>query len=174
MGRNHPDDFEFSLIQKADQRAFQLDKMRSKLAGHQLGLKRAPKPKQVFLAAAFTKPIPMDVASSWAWKIMLALSLILGNGAYFLFRHEEKVRLAIKRMPMLHVPKAALDPNRQALYWTYALYDYDRLVSEFGALPSAIVDFGFAKARLAELLPKLDPVTRQTVENYLPGHGGKP
>lgn len=174
MGPSRPDDFEFSLIQKADQRAFQLDKMRSKLAGHQLGLKRVPKPRQVFLPAAFTKPIPMDVASSWAWKIMLALSLILGNGAYFFFRHEEKARLAIKRMPMLHVPKAALDPNRQALYWTYALYDYDKLVREFGVPRSAIVDFGFAHARLTELLPKIDPVTRQAVETYLPRNGGKP
>ncbi len=168
MSRNQPDDFGFSLIQKADQRAFQLEKMRSKLAGQSQGLKRMPKPKQKFLHDAFTKPIPMDLASSWAWKILIVVSLVIGNAAYLFFNHEEKARLAVRRMPKLMSPLASLDLNRQALYWTYALYDFDRLAREFGVPVHAIVDFNAAKTHLDDLLPRVDAQTRNLIQPYLP------
>ena len=105
---------------------------------------------------------------------MLALSLVLGNGAYLFFSHEEKARLAVRRMAMLHVPTAALDPDRQALYWAYALYDYDKLVHEFGVPRAAIVDFGFASTRLNDLLPRISPSTRMAIEQYHPRLESRP
>jgi hypothetical protein len=174
MGISNSDDFNLGLIQKADERQLQLAKMRAKLASQSLGLRMPPKPRQRLLEAAFTMPIPMGAASSWAWKIMLALSLIIGNGAYFFFSHEEKARLAVKRLPALRAPRPAMDVNMQALYWTYALYDFNKLVATFGMPSQSMVNTDIARAKLAELLPKTDPVTRLAIERYLPHTGRMP
>jgi hypothetical protein len=98
----------------------------------------------------------------------MAAALLGGNAAWLTLRQEAKVRQAAKTIPTLSAPVAALDPNRQAMYWTYALYDYDKLTSEFGVPAHTAVDFGQARARLLELLPKVDAPTRGAIERYLP------
>jgi hypothetical protein len=89
-------------------------------------------------------------------------------------RQESKVRLVAQSIPTLSEPAAYLDPNRQALYWAYALYDNDKLTSEFGVPPRTIVDFGMARAKLLELMPKLDAKTRVAIGRYLPKPKRKP
>lgn len=168
MGRSHPDDFEFSLIQRTDDRALTLEKMRAKLASQSLGLMVPPKPKQKYLAAALTQEVTVPAASSWVWKAMMALALLGGNAAWLAQRQEVKIRLAAKTIPTLSGPARILDPNRQALFWTYALYDYARLTSEFGVPAHASVDFAKARANLMELLPKVDAPTRNAIGRYLP------
>lgn len=163
-----PDDSGFSLIQNHGDRALQLEKMRAKLASQSLGLRLPAKPRQRFIPAVLTQPIKMGEAQSWAGRLLIALSLVAGNGAYLALRHEAKVRQVARHLPKLPVPAANLSTDRQALYWAYALYDFDKLTSEFGVPKGTLVDFGAARAKLDALLPLVDAPTRLAIERYLP------
>jgi hypothetical protein len=163
-----PEDDGFSLIQHHGDRALQLEKMRAKLASQSLGLRLPAKPRQRFIPDVLTQPISLGEAQSWAGRLLIALSLVAGNGAYLYLRHETKVRQAARHVPKLPVPSAKLPPERQALYWAYALYDFDRLTAEFGVPKGTVVDFAAARAGLTALLPRVDAPTRLAIERYLP------
>lgn len=152
-------DFDLSLLRKQDDRQIKLAKMRSKLAG-----------RSQFETMAQEKRLAARRAGrlSWSWKIGLALALASLNGGYFLMRTETVSAILEKRAPVLAQPAPDLDKNRQALYWTYALYDFDRLKTTFGVPKMAIVDATQASTRLRELIPEIDARTRFIVEGYLP------
>src|SRR5690606_20031736 len=145
-----PSDYDLSLLRKQDEAKVKLAKMRSKLAGRsQFDTQREDKRRAATRAGRF----------SWSWKIGLALALAAMNGGYFMLRGETVAAILEKRGPGLVEPAPDLDKNRQALYWTYALYDFDRLKSTFGVPNMAIVDAAMARSRLQELMPEIDART---------------
>lgn len=155
----HPDDFGFSLVQTSDSQRAMVAKMRTKLAGG------SDFDVQVVTRRRFAI---RKNAFGWASKLGIAAILILANFAYLSYSNGSVAKKAIKRAQMLPAPKATLSVNEQALYWTYALYDFNRLKTQFGASQSAVVDAKSASARLADLLPKVDGPTRMTIQHYLP------
>lgn len=105
---------------------------------------------------------------AWGWRMAL-VALFLGANAYLVFNHEPEIaaRAKVRKAPAVKMPET-LSENDQALYWTYALYDFDRLVTTYGAPKGAVVAAPVAKAHLARLLPKVDKRTRFTIQRYLP------
>lgn len=154
-----PGSYDLSLIKVPKERDILLAKMRGKLAGQSRFESLA---REKAIHAARVRKL------GWAWKIALAAALVAGNCAYFLTRENSAIRLLVKRAPTLAHPPAALDLNKQALYWTYALYDFDRLKATFGVPRNAIVDGHFASERLSALLPDVDARTRFIIGTYLP------
>jgi hypothetical protein len=101
---------------------------------------------------------------------MVALVLAV-NAVLVIGKGESAVSVAkVRRAPAVQAP-ASLSPNDQALYWTYALYDFGRLQKRFGAPSHAVLDAVEAKRQLALLLPKVDAPTRFQIDRYLPRKG---
>ena len=153
-----------SLIQPNDGREFLLEKMRGKLAGTSVAHLEAAEKRRVKAR---------KTAMDWTWRIALAAAIVLGNIVYMASRPDAPAKAPEKKAAKLAAPKAALSVNEQALYWAYALYDFDQLKSRYGVSPYAIVDGGIARARLEELLPKADAPTRFMIERMIPKTGGK-
>ena len=159
--RPDPRDFSHGLLAAPDARQAMLEKMRGKLAA----------PSQASLALAEKrKRASRGEAYAWAFRIALVLVFIAGNVALFGFREEITTVVKVRRAPSVANPKS-LPLNDQALYWTYALYDFDRLRSRFGAPANAVVDAASAKRNLDELMPKVDEKTRFMIRKYLPRNG---
>jgi hypothetical protein len=146
-----------SLIQVRDDREAMLMKMRGKLAGV----------SEAHLQAAENRKLAVHKSAfGWGWKIGIAAILALGNVVYFSSGSEYAVKAKEKRAPTLPRPSAAMNANDQALYWAYALYDFDLLKSKYGVSKTAIVNAAMAADKLRELLPKVDARTRLTIEQY--------
>jgi hypothetical protein len=150
---------EFSLLQKqAAQRAL-VAKMRTRLAG---GSEFEARIKEKEKITTHKKRF------SWGAKIGIAAIVILGNLAYLGVKKESKSDSIAKHALTLPAPSATLSLDDQALYWTYALYDYNLLKTRFGAPKGAVVDARVATAKIKELMPKLDARTRFIINNYRP------
>ncbi len=153
-----------SLIQPNDGRELLLEKMRGKLAGASV----------VHLEAAEKRRVTArKTAFGWGWRIAIAMAVALGNLAYIVSRPDAPAKAAEKHVAKLSAPSAALDANDQALYWTYALYDFDQLKSRYGVSSTAIVDAEYAKERLRALVPKVDARTRFIIDRMTPKAGSK-
>lgn len=161
-----PKEFNLPLVPAAGaDRLATLERMRGKLAGRSQDL--------VAREAARRRMVRRKTLA-WGWRISLAV-LFLGGNAFLIGLPDGEAPLQeakVKAAPAVDLPKN-LGVNDQALYWTYALYDFGRLKSRFGARENAVVDAGLAKARLRELLPKVDRRTRFVIEGYLPKEGRK-
>jgi hypothetical protein len=153
-----------SLIQPNDGREFLLEKMRGKLAGASVAHIEAAEKRRVRAR---------KTAMDWTWRIALAVAVVSGNIVYLASRPDAPVKAAEKKAAKLAAPKAVLSLNEQALYWAYALYDFDQLKTRYGVSPYAIVDGGVARARLQELFPKADARTRFVIERMVPKTGRK-
>jgi hypothetical protein len=162
---NNPNEFNTSLVQQQEQRNAIVEKMRGKLAGPSQSLVQTGERRRY--AARKT-------VFGWGWRIALAIVFALGNLAYVTSRQDAPVKAAVKTAPRLPGPAAKLSVNDQALYWTYALYDFDQLKSRFGVSSKGIVDAGLAKRRLRELLPKADARTRFLIERMTPPERRRP
>lgn len=141
-----------------------LERMRGKLAGRSQDL--AVREVQL-------RKISRRKALSWGWRIALAAAFLCANAAVIGMTGGSKAEarpVKEKRAPALPTPKN-LGINDQALYWTYALYDFGRLKARFGAADKAVVDATQAKARLLELLPNVNAKTRFIIESYQPKPG---
>ena len=88
------------------------------------------------------------------------------NVAYFSLKNQDRPPIKEKRIPTLKVPSQALSLEDQALYWTYALYDFDMLRKKYGVSKTTAVRTDVAKAKLNELLPKVDTYTRYLIARY--------
>ncbi|MDB5051488.1 MAG: hypothetical protein JWO30_4559 [Fibrobacteres bacterium] len=146
-----------SLIQVRDDREAMLLKMRSKLAGAAEPPTLRPEKRRV----AMRKP-----GFPWRWGFYAAALLGLCNYAYFDSGSENSVPVKEKRAKTLPLPPAKLSANDQALYWSYALYDFERLKEKFGVPKATIVDSRLAAEKLQALLPKVDAMTRFTIDRY--------
>jgi hypothetical protein len=109
-------------------------------------------------------------AWGWTWKLYLVGAIIALNGAYFGLREQAAGQAPQKRAPVLP-GAAALSLEKQALFWTYALYDFDKLRATFGAPSGAVVDARIALRKLEELRPRVDAETRLIIDSYRPARG---
>lgn len=162
--RRDPRQYDLSLLARDPGREAVLERMRSKLAA----------PSQAVLAREekARKAVRMG-RLAWGWRIGMVALFLAANAALVGFRDEIKVAAAKRRTaPMLADPKA-LSVNDQALYWTYALYDFNRLKSTYGAPDNAVIDAAAAKRNLEALLPRVDLPTRIRIDNYRPRPGGR-
>lgn len=144
---------------RSQPREAMLSRMREKLASPSL----APTPGDVRKVA-----VRRERAFGWAWKVWLAVLAVGVNAFLFAFRDQLKAEVKEKRAPSLPVLATSLPLEKQALYWAYALYDYEKLKKEFGAPKSAVIDANHARRKLAEILPKVDRRTRFTITSYRP------
>jgi hypothetical protein len=157
--RNTPNEFNLSLIQQNGQREMMLEKMRSKLAGtsqHQV-----QKKERIVLASR-------RKAMGWGWRIAIMGAFLVGNLYFFSEGPQQTVKAAPKSAPRLPAPLASMDVNEQALYWAFALYDFDQLKERFGVQAASIVDAGVARKKLGELMPKVNDRTRFIIARMTP------
>lgn len=111
-------------------------------------------------------------ALAWGWRLCLA-ALFLGANAFIVSGFKDDIRQAVSKArtaPEVRHPRS-LAVNEQALYWAYALYDFDKLKKRFGAPAHAVVDAAEARRQLALLLPRVDARTRFQIDRYLPRRG---
>lgn len=151
-------DFNFSLIQRQEQRQAVLEKMRGKLAGRS---------QDVIQASERKRASARGNASAWGWKIALAAVLIAGAMVLKPGKTNKAVQAPANSTLVLAGPSARMGLNDQALYWTYALYDFDRLKVSYGIPKNAIVDAGLASEKLRALRPKVDARTRFIIDGYM-------
>jgi hypothetical protein len=149
---------DFSLIQNQDAQRMLLNKMRSKLAAG-----------SIFEIQANEKRKLATQKSIFRWSSLIGLLAIvfLGNLAYLAYKHDSKSRVIIHKAQVLAVPNATLSNELQALYWTYALYDFDLLKTRFNVPASVIINATVAESKLKVLLPKLDAQTRFIINGYI-------
>jgi hypothetical protein len=148
-----------SLIQVHDGRQLMLEKMRGKLAGASQFHTENVERRRVSARKSLL---------GWGWRIGVFAVLAIGNILWLSNRPQGKAVAAAKHAPRLETPSAKLTANEQALYWAYALYDFDQLRAKFGAPKGVVIDSRLAFANLQELLPKVDERTRFTIERYRP------
>lgn len=158
-----PKEFNIPLVSGGEaSRQATLERMRGKLAGRS---------QDMMAMEAGQRRRARRKTLAWGWRITLAVAFMAGN--VFLFTSGGKeAGLAAKerRAPAVLAPKT-LGVNDQALYWTYALYDFGKLTQRFGVKANSVVDAVEAKSRLRELLPKVDKRTRFVIDRYLPKEG---
>ena len=146
-----------SLIQGNDNREAMLLKMRGKLAGiSEFQIQNTAQRKIAVQKSAF----------GWGWRIGIAAILAMCNYAYFSAKDEPQGPARVKHAPKLAGPSASLGLDDQALYWAYALYDFDMLKKKYGVAKGTAINAATAKARLNELLPKVDTYTRYLIARY--------
>lgn len=159
--RPDPKPYDHSLLAATDARRAMLEKMRGKLAA----------PSQASLAMAEKRrKAERGKVIGLGFRILLILSFLGANAVIFGFREEIAGVVKVRRAPTVGNPKS-LGLNDQALYWTYALYDFDRLKASYGAPANAVVDAAMARRKLEELMPKVDERTRFIIRRYMPGNG---
>jgi hypothetical protein len=151
-----------SLIQVRDGKEAMLSKMRGKLAGAS---------EAHVQAAERRRNRARNSALSWTWKIALAVMFVTGNIIWWTTRPEGTFIAPRKHAPVLPPPAETLSLNEKALYWAYALYDFDQLKAHYGVGKETIVDSRIAAANLKSLLPKVDAKTRFLIDRYMPMPG---
>lgn len=159
--KSNPDSnsYDLSLLQNSDKRKETLARMRVKLAG----------PSQSELRTVRSwKQAKQENRASWGWKLGLGAAAVAVNLFLFVFKDSITIRLKPKRAPVLSSAPATLSFDDQALYLTYALYDFDRLQERFGAPKKTVVDAGAVRASLEALLPKVGRPTLAIIDKYRP------
>lgn len=151
--------YDLSLLQKNPSREVLLNKMREKLAGSSMDLQE----KEQRL-----KQVRKRLNRAWIWKFSVAALLIAANVLLYTQKERIIVTLGFEGVPALPGPKASLDPDDQALYWTYALYDFDRLQSTFGVTDRYAINAVAARKALQELLPQVGMSTLGEIATYGP------
>jgi hypothetical protein len=146
-----------SLIQANDGREAMLLKMRGRLAGlSEVHVQATQKRRVAVRKSAF----------GWGWRIGVAAILMLANILYFAPGTEGTAKARAKHAPVLPKPSPALDVNEQALYWAFAMYDFDQLQAKFGVTKMTVVNTAEAAEHLRALLPKVDERTRSLIAQY--------
>ncbi len=150
----------------AAQKAF-MEKMRGKLA--------RPSEKHIIREEAIRVRTQKE-ALGWGWKLAMAGILLVANTAYLEYRHEASKPVVKLHAPTLSAPAKTLDVNDQALYWTYAMYDFKLLKQKFDVPKNVVINGRQAAMELAQLLPRVDVRTHFIIDRYLPVRkiGGKP
>ncbi len=153
---------ELALLQRQDPKAFLLAKTHAKLA----------RPSQApSLVLAHEKRMSHRNKTDYKpfmGAIMGALALAAGVILWPTAMGESAHARPESRVVSLTEPGEKLSPNEQALYWTYALYDFKRLKEEFRVPENTIINHTQARTELASLLPVVDERTRFLVARYRP------
>ncbi len=135
-----------SLIRKYDEREVMLGKMRGKLAGRS---------QHAIQLEANLKARKSNARSGWGWQATLVILLVAAN-LIFIGNKETFIAVAVKKeIVSLNETTAPMTAEEEALFWTYALYDYDKFKERFGDKAKLTVNHQVAKAKLQEILPKV-------------------
>lgn len=148
-----------SLIQTHPAKEAMLAKMREKLASN-------PAPGTV--REKHGRSRRRKLAATWSFRIGLVL-LVIGTN-YLLIGHKEAIiaRLGLEAVPSLPKPVATLGTDEQALYWTYALYDFNKFRATFGVDGHFAINQAEARRKLEELLPDVSTATLGEISAYAP------
>jgi hypothetical protein len=151
--------YDLSLLARDSGREALLERMRGKLAApSQAALAREEKARKAVRRGRL----------AWGWRIGLVVLFLAANAALVGFKDEIGVAVRKQRTaPRLAGPES-LTVNDQALYWAYALYDFNRLKAAYGAPENAVIDAAAARRNLEALLPEVDVPTRVAIEKYRP------
>ncbi|MEO7425476.1 MAG: hypothetical protein ABI036_09835 [Fibrobacteria bacterium] len=148
-----------SLIQANDGRQVMLEKMRGKLAGTSQFQAEFQERRRVSARKS---------ALGWGWKLGLFAIIAAGN-IYWLSSHTQVKAAAVRpHAATLQPPSAQLSVDDQALYWTYAIYDFHKLTAKFGVAKDVVINSRQAETNLRDLFPKVNPYTRFEIERYIP------
>ena len=153
-------EFNLSLIQQREQKRAIVEKMRGKLAGHpQAGLRVEGKKR----ASAHKSALALG------WKLALG-AVLLACAVVWYPRGKTPAPIAASLKPSARTlpgPSEKFGIDEQALYWTYALYDFDRLKVSYGVPGHSLIDAGLAAERLRALMPKVNARTRFIIDGYM-------
>jgi hypothetical protein len=148
---------DFSLLQKSPDRDVLFEKMREALI---LGMLHDDK----------TEVRKREVRSrgngSWWIRIALAFALLVAGLALIVNKEQILSRFGYESVPSLPAPRAALGKDDQALYWTYALYDIDKLRKRFGVQGYYAIDEFKARNSLSDLVPDVSPSVLGEISAY--------
>ena len=148
------------LLQRDPARDALLLKMREKLAGV-----ASPVASDVSIKR---KEIQAKKVFAWGWKTTLAALLVATNILLVGQKDRVMAKLGYQGVPPLPQPRTALTIDDQALYWTYALYDFQKLKTRFRVNGHYAVNPAEARKRLQDLLPKVSLTTLGTISQYGP------
>ena len=159
--KNHPDpnSYDLSLLQGSDHKKETLARMRIKLAG--------PSQSELRTVRGW-KQARQETRVSWGWKLSLGAAAVAVNLFLFVFRDSITIQIKPKRAPILSAAPANLSLDDQALYLTYALYDFDRLQERFGAPRNTVVDAGAVRQSLEAIMPRVGRPTHAIIGKYRP------
>lgn len=104
------------------------------------------------------------------WTIRL-LSVAMVVGINYLLLDKKDVllaRIGYEGVPSLPKASPRLSTDEQALYYTYALYDYGKFKERFGATEYFAVDQAAIRKRLDELLPRVSLAVQGEISGYAP------
>ncbi len=148
-----------SLLQTNPSREVMLEKMRNKLAS---------KPSTAQIKTERNREKRRSAATTWTIRGLVLLALAAVN--YLFIGNGEVIASKLRKpsVPRLPTPAMTISADEQALYYTYALYDYQKLEEHFKITGFFAVDQVDAKRKLQELLPRVSPQTLGTISGYTP------
>ncbi len=150
--------FAQSRLAKSDQRVV-LETMRKRLAGS----------SQVAAQQQLARKARTQRSrSAMVGQGALALLVLACNGwLAYENRHDISRFIQQHALPLLAPPSASLGPDAEALYWTYALYDFPKLQELYSVESALAIDHNRASRRLKELLPKVQQSTIAEISLYV-------
>jgi hypothetical protein len=130
--------------------------------------KLATTPSIAVEKAAQRKEIRRKGLVSWGWRAAIAVAFIAAN--VFFFREKDTLitRMGLESVPSLPAPDERLSVDDQALYWTYALYDFRKFEERFGTKGYYAINPNAARKHLEGLLPSVSPATLGLISKYGP------
>lgn|GEM_PF-6077247 len=147
-------------LQSQPSNAQALEKMRSKLA--------TSRPQNEVMQATAQIQRRKTLASIGGYLglggIILGLCFLIGLATYL-----EKAPPEIhteKKIRTLPAPSQEKSLDEQALYWAYALYDWNKFVATYDLPREALVDSRKALQELNRILPQTSGKTQMTVLKY--------
>ncbi len=134
------------ILGTPDPKQVLLQRMKDKLAGSS--------EKELLLQK---KREALGTQMAWSrWWRMVGIAMMVGlTWAVYHYRDAlaNNSRPAPKHIPIIQVD-ATLGHDEKLLYWTYALYDFDRLKAEYGVSKMSVIDTKTARTNIRELLPR--------------------
>ncbi len=152
---------ELALLQRQDPKAFLLAKSHAKLT-------RPSQAPSLLLAHEKKLKVKRTSLKPFLMPVLGTVALALGVWLWPTNENAALAPAAASKVTPLSEPAVELSPNQQALYWTYALYDFDRLKEDFRVPAHTIVDHTHASAALQALMPSIDRPTRYIIDRYIP------
>lgn len=152
-------DYGSNLIQSNPTREALLEKMRDKLA------RNVPMAK---VREVQKKDVRKKTAGKWSLRIVVCLLVVAVNFLYFGKKETILAHLGYQSVPSLPRPNSSLTIDEQALYWTYALYDIQKLRSHFDISGYYAINQVGAKRNLEDLLPKVSTSVLGEISTYAP------
>lgn len=153
--------YQIGLVTNESQRSEALSKMRGKLATSPVNAE-VSKP-------IWTPSLKLKVLAGSGYFTAAVLILGLGFMLNWALRSERSLastKTASRSVRPLANPTEAMTVDQRALYWAYALYDWQRLVKTFGIPPNAMINNSKAEMELNRLMPQTSAAARIEILGY--------